>query len=306
MSIRGVVPILPTAFHPDERVDFDRVPALVEFAIQAGAAAIGLPAFGSEFYKLDGGERKEIIARAIAAAGKRIPVIVQCNHTSAQVAAAMAKEAEAMGADAINTAIPRAFPASEGELLAHARRICESVSIPVILQDWNPGGPTIGLEFVTGLAAQCENFSAVKYEEPGIGPLIRAIAQATSGRVGTYTGWGGSFMMELIPAGSLGIMPGLPLVDYFNKIWDDLVNDRLSEAHRWFARIAPYIAFSLQNLEQFHHVEKALLVRRGLLAEPVVRSVTVCLNADAQRYLELLLDETCAAIEAAGLSLTPS
>ena len=302
MNYKGIIPILPTPFDAQELIDFEDLHRLVDFAIQADVNAIGVPAFGSEFYKLSGGERGELISTVIKHVDGRKPVIVQCNHTAPNVVADMARDAESQGASAINVALPRAFPCSDNQLLNFAQTVCKSVSLPVILQDWNPGGPTIGVEFVKALHASCPNFRYIKYEEPGIAKLIREIDIATQGLVKTFTGWGGTHMLELIPCGSVAVMPGFSLIDYFQKIWNSLANQQMEEAYRLFARILPYISFSLQNLEQFHHVEKQLLKRRGLLKSATVRSVTIEILPDTQSYLDLILDQTLTALEEEGIA----
>jgi hypothetical protein len=58
-------------------------------------------------------------------------------------------------------------------------------------------------------------------------------------------------------------------------------------------------------MEHFHHVEKALLARRGILTQPHIRELTVRLDATARAYLDLLLDRTCRQIERLGLPVKP-
>jgi hypothetical protein len=50
-------------------------------------------------------------------------------------------------------------------------------------------------------------------------------------------------------------------------------------------------------LEIFHHAEKRLAVRRGIIKSPVVRCASIELDYFQEKYLELLLDQTCEAIE---------
>jgi dihydrodipicolinate synthase/N-acetylneuraminate lyase len=287
--MRGVIPILPTPFHDDGAVDDQPYAALVDSACRAGAAAVGVPAFGSEFYKLDAGERQAILERVLALAKGRIPVVVQCNHVCGTKAAAMARQAEALGAAAVNTALPRAFTGDAAALLAYARTVCDATSLPVVIQDWNPGGPTLGIDFVRALHRSCANFRFVKLEEGGIGALVRAIGGETGGAVQVLSGWGGLFLPELAPAGIAGIVPGMSLVDRFCRLW------KLAEARDWaaldagFAEILPFVALSLRNLEQFHHCEKRLLHRRGLLPNAVVRQTTPSLDPEASAYLDRLI-----------------
>lgn len=301
-SMNGVVPILPTPFNVNEKIDEEGFETMFAFIKKAGCPAIGVPAFGSEFYKLSGDERTKILDIVFKYTGDT-PVIVQCNHVFPGMVEALVKDAENRGASAINTALPRIMPVSENQLLAYARSVCRCTKLPVIIQDYNPGGSVIGIDFVKKLSDECENFRYIKYELPGIGPLINSISAITSGKIKVFSGWGGSYMLELIPAGIAGIMPGISLVDYFIKIWDKAGSGSKNEAMKMFAAISPYLSFSLQHLEMFHHAEKRLAVRRGIIKLPVVRSVSVELDDFQDKYLELLLDQTCGAIERYGLKV---
>ena len=291
LPIRGVVPILPTPFGPDDEVDFQALAALVDFAVAAGATAVCTPAFGSEFYKLADSERQRVLESVIADAAGRIRVIAQCNYHSPRHAAHLAKQAEQMGAAAINIALPRPFPVSSGHLLAYARAVCESVSVPVVVQDWSPGGQSVGLPFVLELRSKCSNFRYLKLEEPGIGSFIRAIRLEFGDEVGVFLGWNGMYVPELQPAGACGVMPGLALADIFVQIWRLGTDDQWPRAYALFAQISPYLQFSLQTLEQLHHSEKHLLCARGILKFPGVRPVTIELDPDARRYMDKLIVE---------------
>jgi dihydrodipicolinate synthase/N-acetylneuraminate lyase len=289
LPIQGVVPILPTPFRTDDEIDLDALGALVDFAIAAGASAIGTPAFGSEFYKLTDAERLHVLESVMARSNGRIPVVAQCNHHSPRHAARVARQAQEMGAAAVNVALPRLFPASSAQLLGYARTVCDSVSVPVVVQDWYPGGEPVGLPFALELRRHCTNFRYLKREEPGIGPLIRAIRRELAGEVGVFLGWGGMHVPELQPAGACGVMPGLALADVFVRIWQLGSVAQWSAAYSFFARIAPYLQFSLQTFEQFHHSEKLLLCARKILRSAMVRPVTIDLSADARAYLDRLI-----------------
>jgi 4-hydroxy-tetrahydrodipicolinate synthase len=287
--LTGVLPVLPTPFTWQDEVDYPALRRLVDFAAKSGIKTVVTPAFGSEFYKLDGSERQGVIETAVAqAATHGLKVVAQCNHTTPRLAARFAGEAQGLGAAAVATALPRAFAAGEHQLFDYARRVCDATELPVIVQDWNPGGKAADAGFFIELHRSCQNFRMAKLEEPGIGAAIRSIVRETGGQIGVLSGWGGSYTIQLHPAGLSGIMPGLALADVFVSIWTKLQSNDTREAVNLFGNISPYLQFSLQTFEQFHHAEKRLLVRRGVLANPTVRPVTVDLDADASAYLDLL------------------
>lgn len=301
-DINGIVPILPTPFKTDETVDESGFETILSFAKNAGCTSVGLPAFGSEFYKLSGEERNKILDTVFKHANG-LNIIVQCNHVSPLVVQAMIRDAEHRGAAAINSAIPRALPSSDNQLFKYAAAVCAGTKLPVIIQDYNPGGPIIGLDFVRKLGNEFENFRFIKYEVPGIGPMIKEILDATKQNVKVFSGWGGSYLIEQFSSGIAGIMPGIPLADYFVKIWGHLRSRNMNDAMDMFSAISSYLSFSLQHLEMFHHAEKRLAVRRNILNSSVVRSVTIELDKYQEKYLELVLDQTCDAIERYGLKL---
>jgi len=250
---------------------------------------VGTPAYASEFYKLDESERTQLLEVVLAGAKGRLRVVAQCNHHSPKHAARLAQAAAKMGAFAINIALPRSFPSAPAQLLTYARTVCDAVDLPVIVQDWNPAGGSVGVDFAVQLHRYCRNFQYLKLEDPGIGPLIRAIKQETGEAVQVFLGWGGMYMLELQRAGACGAMPGLGLTDILVRIWRLLEEGKFDEAMASFARILPYLNFSLRSLEQHHHVDKQLLVARAVLREAHVRPVTIALDEDAQHYLQRVI-----------------
>ena len=288
-ALRGVVPIIPTPFHPDsEEVNSAAIGPLIDFAIEAGAAGICLPAYASEFYKLTEAERSGLVEAAVSHAAGRIPVLAQSNHPSAKVACAIARANAQRGADIISFAVPRIFALGSEDLLRYCAAICDAVDIPVLIQDFNPGGPTIGADFCRRLADACPNFQYVKLEEALMEAKVTAIREATDDRVGVLEGWGGLYMLELYPYGLCGIMPGLGVADLLAHIWRRAEAGDSDGAMDIFEKICPQLMFSLQNMEMFLHVEKRLLVQRGLLADATVRQATLSPSPELLAYGDFL------------------
>lgn len=265
--LEGVVPIIPTPFTADEEIDYPALDGLIEFAVSSGFCAACLPAYASEFYKLSDEERERVVERAIATAAGRIQIVAQANHPSARIAARTARRYEASGAAMISFALPRVFPLPEDDLFDYSRAICESVSLPVLIQDFNPGGPTVGGQFARRLADACPNFRYLKLEESLMGPKIRAIIKATGGRIGVLEGWGGMYLLDLLPAGICGLMPGLAVADLLQRVWQLAGEGRTDEAAAIFQVVLPQISYALQNSELFLWIEKRLLAARGILPQ---------------------------------------
>ena len=267
VELSGVVPVIPTPFRADESIDFDALASCIEFAVRCEVSAVCLPAYGSEFYKLTEAERHQVVETAIRAAAGRVAVMAQSNHPSACGAAELAAQHEQMGADLISFAIPRQFELTGDDRLDYCQSICQAVSLPVLIQDFNPGGPTVGGPFARELADLCENFRYLKLEEPLMSAKVTAIREATEDRAGVLEGWGGMYMLDLIPAGICGLIPGLGPADLLQRIWKLGTSGQFEEALDLFQVLLPQLVFSLQNMEFFLCLEKQLLAARGVLPE---------------------------------------
>lgn len=291
IKLHGVVPVIPIPFRANETIDVPSLKRVVDFVAQKNMAGMCLPAYGSEFYKLSEAERIQVVEVAIDANKKRIPVMAQANHPSAKHAADLAKRYQRMGADIISFAIPRQFATSDADILRYCGKICDAVSIPVLIQDFNPGGGTIDADFIEALHRRHRNFLFAKLEEPLIVDKLTRIREQVGNKVSILEGWGGYYMLEAIPNGICGIMPGVPyceLLDIIYKAREAGDNDR---AYDLFASVAPIMNFTLQNFELFLQVEKRMLVKRGIFKMAHMRDLTLTPSAPNLEYVDLLINQ---------------
>ena len=289
VQIDGIVPVVPTPFDNYGHIDEEGLRRLVDFCVAGNACAICLPAYAGEFYKLSEQERHDVVRIAVDQAAGRIPVIGQANHPSSRVALDLAHRMEASGVSMISIATPRIFALSEDDLLRYFRTVCQSISVPLLIQDFNPGGATVGADFAQRLHTDCPNFSYLKLEEPMMAEKVSRILEATRGKVGVLEGWGGLYMMELIPSGICGIMPGVPLLRVLNEVYWMRKRGENKQAYTAYQSVLPFIVFTLAHLELFLHVEKRLLKAMGLIASAHVRDATIHLDSHAEAYAEWLI-----------------
>jgi 2-keto-3-deoxy-L-arabinonate dehydratase len=284
----GAVPIVPIPFTSGEDIDEDILRAFIEHAVSTGLRAVCLPAYGSEFYKLSDAERERVVKIAVGQAKKRILVIAQSNHGSARLAAEAAKKNAAAGADMISFAIPRLFAIPESDMFNYVSTVLDSVDLPFLIQDFNPGGPTVQPEFVRKLNQQCPNLRYLKLEEPIMAAKIRTIQQETNGRVQVLEGWGGLYVLELTPTGISGLMPGLALSDILHRVFFLRRAGHSAAAFTLFEKVLPQIVFSMQNMELYLYCEKRLLLARGIGVNELRRDPAYTPDADCVGYIEEL------------------
>ncbi|HXH48418.1 MAG TPA: dihydrodipicolinate synthase family protein [Terriglobia bacterium] len=304
--LEGIVPIIPTPFTENQEVDWESLRALVDFACASGACAMCLPAYASEFYKLSEDERRRAISEAVKQSSGRIPVIGQVNAFSAKHATETALDAQRSGANAVSVSVPRLMPLAERDLIRYFDRILSAIDIPLLIQDYNPGGPTVSLDFISNLHRTHSHFRYIKLEEPMMASKVEAIVQKTSGEVGVLEGWGGMYMLELMPAGICGVMPSLGAVDILALVFRLVRQGRNDEAYAAFRDVLPQIVFSLQNLELLHHVEKSLLAARGVIKASGVRDASLEPNPHDRQHMVFLNGKVIEALDRLRLPRNPS
>src|SRR5690606_32936116 len=176
------------------------------------------------------------------------------------------------GADIISLAVPRMFSLPEASIREYLSGFFSAIpDTPVLVQDFNPGGASISVSLIVELMEAHPNFKYLKLEEPLCAPKFEEIIKQTNGQVGLLEGWGGLYMMELVPIGIAGVMPGLAVSDILQKIFRLRKSGENAKAFDLFEKVMPQIFFSLQNMELFHYAEKELLVARGILSNSISR-----------------------------------
>jgi len=290
-QLTGSVPIIPIPFDDKEEIDEEALRRLVQFCVDKRFSAICLPAYGSEFYKLSESERVRVVKIAVQQAAGRVLVIAQSNHGSSHVALELAKTHVENGADMISVALPRQFALSEDELLRYLRPILNAVPLPSLIQDFSPAGATVGADFAARLLDQCPRFAYLKMEEPMLAPKLVAISERTGGKVGVLEGTGGLYLLELVPYGLCGIMPGLAVADALDVVFKLRLANRHDEAFDLYGKLLPRVLFSFQSFQHFEvylYCEKRLLQARGLLSNANCRSATFSPDPYTVRYVDEL------------------
>lgn len=301
--LSGIVPIVPTPFLENEDIDEAALRRLIDFAISTGITAVCLPAYASEFYKLTDDEKLQVVKIAVDQAAGRIQIVGQSNHPSLKSAIRLAQANVKAGANCISLAVPRLFSLPEASLKEYLSGFLQSIpETPVLIQDFNPGGASISAGFIKDLMDSNPNFKYLKLEEPLCAPKFEDIITKTGGKIGLFEGWGGLYMLELIPLGIAGVMPGLAVSDILQKAYLLRKHGEHDRAFSIFEKVMPQIFFSLQNMELFHYAEKELLMARGVLSNSYARKAAYIPDASSvsyiaelnQRILTLLKEEALA------------
>jgi 4-hydroxy-tetrahydrodipicolinate synthase len=131
----GIIPDLPTPFDAADAVDLKALAALCERQIGAGVPAIVVCETAGEASTLSPAEQELIIRTAVDAARGRARIIAGTMSNATSNAVALARRAEAAGADAVMAVVPSYNKPMQEGMLAHFRAIAGSTGLPVILHD---------------------------------------------------------------------------------------------------------------------------------------------------------------------------
>jgi dihydrodipicolinate synthase/N-acetylneuraminate lyase len=291
LRLNGITPVMATCFHEDESIDDDALHRQIDFAIDAGAAAVCGPGFGAEFYKMSDGERYHFTDVLIEHTRKRIPVIAATSCGSTHSTIAFSRHAEKIGADCLMIAAPRTAPLPAQETVAHYSRICDSVGIPVMLQDADFTGAGLPASVFSDLARKHPNFLFAKLEVTLPGAKSAQVVDQTGGQVQVIYGLGGVAMLDGLAHGASAMMPGAACLEVYVKVYDLYKAGRHQEAKALFNRLIPYLTFALQHLEVAIRIEKLVLEKRGILPNARMRQPTVNLDSIYQAQMHELASD---------------
>ena len=181
------------------RIDFDRLEALIDWQLDCGIDAIAVLGTTGEPATISDSERAAIIECAAARCAHRAPLIAGTGSNDTRRAARLSMEARRLGADALLVVTPYYNKASRQGLLEHYGAIADCVDVPVIMYNV-PGrtGMNLDADTVAELAKH-PNLCAVK-EASGSLRQMTDLARACGDGVAVYCGNDD----QVVPAMALG------------------------------------------------------------------------------------------------------
>jgi 2-keto-3-deoxy-L-arabinonate dehydratase len=284
---RGVFPIVNTTFREDGALDLESQLRLVRFLLEAGARGLGLFGVASEGYTLSAEERRTLTRAIVAEAAGRVPVVVSSGHTGTDQAAALGREAESLGADALMVLPPYFLkPDAEG-VFEYFRAISAAVRVPIMVQDAPlMTGVAMGVDLLARMHRELPRVTLVKVEAPPTAPKVTALRARAEG-LAIFGGLNGQFLLEELGRGAVGTMPGGDLTDAFARIVDRFERGDEDGAREDFARHLPLIRYELQPGLGVS-VMKTNLKAAGVIASARVRHPTSAIDAVAEREVAAL------------------
>lgn len=275
--MRGVHCVLVTPFAPDESLDPGSIRTLVEFYVAAGVDGVVALGVLGEAHLLADAERRDVIERVVEAVGGRVVLTVGVSHPATRVTVERAREAEALGADAVMVAPPTAY---RGHVLAVRR----AVSVPVVVQDYPASsGVQLPVDFLASLGDV-----VVKLEDPPTPPKISAL-RAAAPSIPILGGLGGVSFLQELKAGAAGTMTGFSFPEALVEIAQAHETGDHAHARQAQAAALPMMVFEAQP-GAGPALRKEILRRRGAIASSTVRSPAPGVDPVTLSELDALLE----------------
>lgn len=290
MKLRGAIPVLAAPYHEDETLDEEVLRKQVDFVISKGAAAVCVPGFGTEFYKLSDPERYRVAEVVLEHTAKRKPVIISTGSGSSFTTIQFSRYAESKGADCLMVLPPRITPLTLKELIRFYERVADSVSIPVMIQDADFAGPGIPPKVYADLSKRLSNLKFAKLENHLPGSKCAEIIRESEGRLQVIFGFWGIYMADGLPKGSGGIMAGPGIVEVYARIISLFDQGKVEESRKLLYRTMPYLSFCLQHLESGLALDKRMLKRRGILNNEIMREPHLHLKETNAEEMDALVE----------------
>jgi 4-hydroxy-tetrahydrodipicolinate synthase len=158
-----------------------------------------------------------------------------------------------------------------------------------MLQDADFTGAGLPASVFVDLARKHANFRFAKLEVTLPGTKCAEIVEKSGGQVQVIYGLGGIAMLDGLSHGASAMMPGAACLEVYVRAHELYVGGQKKAARDLFHQLVPYLAFAMQHLEVAIHIEKRVLVRRGILPSARMRHPTVTLDQTYQSQMDDLV-----------------
>jgi len=162
----GVYPAATTQFAEDLSVDLAASQRVQVALVEDGVDGLILLGTCGENNSLEPEEKREILRAAVEAVDGRVPLVAGVSELTTPRAAAFARDAEAIGVDALMVLPAMVYVPTPDELFTHFVTVAEATALPIMLYNNPPAyRVSVGLETLARLEGVA-NVEAVKESAP--------------------------------------------------------------------------------------------------------------------------------------------
>ena len=287
---KGIVPLFETPFLENGAIDYESLPGLIHYSIDAGVNGLTAPLVASEVQALTKEERAEIVSVAAKTIAGRVPFIVGASSEDPELCRFFAQLAEKVAADAYLVAVPNPLYGRTDDLLAYFQSIVAASSAPLIIQDLQWNGPGLDLDTMRRLRDALPTLVGLKIETVPAGAKYTIVREAFGPDFYISGGWAVPQLIEALDRGVDAMIPECALAPAYAAIYKAYSSGNRDEAIRIFRELVPVLVFS--NQELYHSVAffKRMLKRKGLLRTAALRSPGYTWDRYSSRIADEIID----------------
>ena len=166
MNWSGVFPAATTQFKTDLSIDIDASQQVLDALVRDGVHGLVVLGTCGENNSLEADEKRQVLQAAVEVVAGRVPIVVGVSELTTPRAAAFAKDAQSLGADALMVLPAMVYVPTEAELEAHFRTVAQASALPIMLYNNPPAyRAAITLDVLARLADE-PTIVAVKESAP--------------------------------------------------------------------------------------------------------------------------------------------
>lgn len=186
IKFTGVMPALITPLTADEQVNVPVLHQLIDSLLAQGADGFYIGGATGEGIALRQDVREVLAAESIKAIASRKPAIIHIASADFSEAVALARQAEACGADCVSAIPPMFYSYDEDEVYNYYKALADAVSIPLLVY-YNPAaGFNMRADFAARLFT-IDNVTAIKWTSSDYYGMLR-LKDLTHGEMNIING----------------------------------------------------------------------------------------------------------------------
>lgn len=286
----GVMPALLTPLTENEDLNVPALELLLDRLLAEGADGFYIGGATGECLNLRREVREALAYEAVRRVDHRVPCIVHIATPVFSDAVALAKQAEACGADAVSAIPPIFFSYDEDDVFQYYKKLAESVSIPLIVY-FNPNaGVRINARFAAR-TFEIDNVTGIKWTSSDYFGM-NLLRQLTHGEMNIINGPDEMLLMGLSAGADGGIGSTYNvMLPRFKRIYEGFRSGNTADAMEAQCQVNKVIDVLLAN--KVVPSLKIILEKEGIPAG--------CASFPHKRYGEAQKEEIWQALLAAGL-----
>jgi len=155
MKWSGVFPAATTQFNEDLSIDIAATQGVLDALVLDGVHGLVVLGTCGENNSLEPEEKRQVLAAAVEVVAGRVPIIVGVSELTTPRAAAFAKDAESIGANALMVLPAMVYVPTNLELETHFRTVAKASGLPIMLYN-NPTAYRVNIDLgvLTALASE--------------------------------------------------------------------------------------------------------------------------------------------------------